>query len=116
MRITSKQFYFYYKTIIIISILLTLVFKKNILIIYFVTITLFIPSVINYFVYQLKFKDLLLKKFPETDNIDLASKTLEKSQNLEIEEMRLNMLKRVRLAFFSFFYIIFLLIVMMFVI
>ena len=76
---------------------------------------LFIPSVINYFFYQLKFKDILLKFDKKIDNIDLGLKTLVRNENFEIEYMRQNLSKKAGLAFFSFFYIIFLLFVMLFI-
>ena len=114
MRISDKQFLLYYKGIILSSILLCIILKRNLFVVYFVTILLFIPSVINYFIYQLKFKDLLIEFDKKTDNIDLAFKTLEKNKNTEIEKMRQCLSKKVSLAFFSFFYIIFLLIFMFF--
>ncbi|UUC46494.1 hypothetical protein [Flavobacterium cerinum] len=114
MQSISNFFFNYQKVIIIISILSTVLLKKNINVIYFIVLFLFIPSVIDYFLFQLKFKDLLSKYNSSITNIDLGIKTLEKSNNAEIEEMRQKLAFKAKLVFFAFFYIIGLLLLMMF--
>ena len=106
-----NKIYFY--TILITSFVLTLIFKKNINIIYFTIIFLFIPSIIIYFIHQMKFKDTF-SKYKSINNIELGIQSFKKNDNIEIESSRKKMISKMKMAYISFIYIVFLLLFMAF--
>ena len=109
----NKNYKTYFITIIVLSFILTLIFKKNINIIYFLILFLFIPSVFKYFVLQLEFKDLILKH-KDISNIELGFETFRKSEIDEIERSRKRLISIIKLAYLSFIYVILLLFFMLF--
>ena len=113
MQSTNKNYKTYFIIIILISLLLTLIFKKNINILFFAIIFLFIPSVFKYFILQMKFKDLILK-YKQISNIELGFDTFRKSEIEEIECSRKRLISMIKLAYLSFIYVILLLFFMVF--